>query len=515
MTETDTTVVERVQPFEPSAGPVGPCAMVIFGASGDLTKRKLMPAIVNLRHSGLIGDAFAVVGIARQDVSRDDYRKKTLADLNEFATCPVGAKECEWLAARLEYLCGDLEDDALYDRLAVQLADADAQHATAGNYLFYLAVPPSLFVSVTRSLARVGLLSEESGCWRRIVIEKPFGHDLASARALNRELSASIGEHQVFRIDHYLGKETVQNLMIFRFANGIFEPVWNRRYVDHVQISVAETVGVEQRGGYYEQAGALRDMVQNHLFMLLALTAMEPPNSFEAEAVRDERVKVLQAIRPMTPDKITRNVVRGQYGDGVDLEGKPVPAYRREPKVSPTSNVETFVALKVLVENWRWAGVPFYVRTGKRLPRRVSEIGIQFREPPFVMFRRTSVESVEPNWLIIRIQPDEGISLRFQAKVPGQSLQLGTVKMDFRYDDYFGETPSTGYETLLYDCMTGDATLFHRADIVEEGWEKVMPILEAWGTRPPSDFPNYATGTWGPAAADALLARDNRAWRRI
>ncbi|MPY86521.1 MAG: glucose-6-phosphate dehydrogenase [Luteitalea sp.] len=511
----DTAVVDETRALEPAATPPGPCVMVIFGATGDLTKRKLLPALVNLRQERLLGERFAIVGVGRQTMSDELFRDRMLEDFAQFATRSLSVADTAWLRKRLSYVAGDPTDPDLYTRLERHLAEVDQRCHTEGNYLFYLAMPPSLFMPVSKHLARAGLVAQANTHWRRVVIEKPFGHDLASARDLNRRVSTCLSESQVYRIDHYLGKETVQNLMIFRFANGIFEPIWNRRYVDHVQISVAETVGVEQRGSYYEQAGALRDMVQNHLFMLLALTAMEPPSSFEADAVRSERLKVLQAITPFTPDEVRRYTVRGQYGDGVSTSGERLPAYRSEDHVVRDSDVETYVAWRLMVENWRWAGVPFYVRTGKRLPKRVSEIAIQFKSPPFVMFRKTNVESLQPNILVVRIQPDEGISLRFDAKVPGQTLRLGTVKMNFHYEDYFGESPSTGYETLLYDSMMGDATLFHRADIVEEGWEKVMPVLDAWQHEPVTDFPNYAAGSWGPEAADELLRRDGRSWRRL
>jgi glucose-6-phosphate 1-dehydrogenase len=511
----DTTVVEETRALEPTARPAGACVMVIFGATGDLTKRKLLPAIVNLHQEGLLVDHFAIVGVGRRKMSDDAFRDRMLQELAQFATRPLSASDKTWLCKRLTYLDGDTQDPELYQRLAQHLAEVDERNQTQGSYLFYLAMPPALFMPISKQLARAGLLKQANTHWRRIIIEKPFGHDLASARDLNRQVSTCLGESQVYRIDHYLGKETVQNLMIFRFANGIFEPVWNRRYIDHVQISVAETVGVEQRGGYYEEAGALRDMVQNHLFMLLALTTMEPPSSFEAEAVRSERVKVLEAITPFTPDEVHQYAVRGQYGEGTPADGERLQAYRSESNVAPDSKVETYAALRLMVENWRWAGVPFYLRTGKRLPKRVSEIAIHFKSPPFVMFRKTKVESLRPNLLVVRIQPDEGISLRFQAKVPDQTLRLGTVKMDFHYEDYFGASPSTGYETLLYDAMLGDATLFHRADIVEQGWEKVMPILDRWHEEPAADFPNYASQSWGPEAADRLLQRDGRSWRQL
>ncbi len=493
--------------------PAGPCAMVIFGASGDLTRRKLLPALQNLRRAGLLGDDFAVVAVARAAVDEPTFCAQWLSELERFATTPLEGKDREWVAERMRYVQGTLDAPETYARLAAVLAEVDATRRTAGNYLYYLSTPPALFGPVAGALAAAGLADERDGRWRRLVVEKPFGHDLASARALNLKLLAAFDEPQIYRIDHYLGKETVQNLMVFRFANGIFEPVWNRRYIDHVQITVAETVGVEGRGGYYEGAGALRDMVQNHLFQLLALVAMEPPNSFEADAVRDERVKVLQAIRPFSRDDVDRFAVRGQYGVGAQ-ESQQVVGYRQEPSVQPLSSTETFAAMRVQLDTWRWADVPFYLRTGKRLPSRVSELAIQFKCAPIVMFREAGIGRLEPNLLIVRIQPDEGISLRFAAKVPAPGLQLGTVKMDFKYSDYFGATPATGYETLLYDCMHGDATQFHRADMVEASWGAVMPVLDVWANARAPQFPNYAAFTWGPEEAVEMMAREGRRWRR-
>jgi glucose-6-phosphate 1-dehydrogenase len=487
-----------------------PCAMVIFGASGDLTKRKLMPALLNLRRGGLLPDAFVSVAVARTDVDEAGFREKLLEDLSRFATPALEPAERAWFAARIRYVRGDFHDGDLYVRLSATLAAVAGQ--SGGNVLFYMAVPPALFDDLIAGLSSSGLGREENGRWRRVIVEKPFGHDLESARALNRQISTVFDEPQIYRIDHYLGKETVQNLMVLRFANGIFEPIWNRRYVDHVQITVAETVGVEGRGGYYEGAGALRDMVQNHLFQLLALTAMEPPNSFDADRVRDERVKVLRAIRPFDAELVRRETVRGQYGSG-SIEDRDVPAYRSEPTVSPTSTTETYIGLRLRLDNWRWADVPFYLRTGKRLARRVSEIAIRFKTPPLLLFQDLCADQVVPNVLIIRIQPDEGIALRFQAKVPGPELGLGVVRMDFKYADYFGSRPSTGYETLLYDCMTGDSTLFHRADMVETGWKVVTPILDAWRDTPASVH-LYPAGSWGPDASDELVAADGREWRK-
>jgi glucose-6-phosphate 1-dehydrogenase len=484
-----------------------PCAIVMFGATGDLAMRKLVPALYNLKGDGLLSDQFAIVGVGREALAEERYREKIERDVGEFAPRPVDAGHMEWLSRRATYVTGGFDDEATYRRLREYLADDDR---APRNALFYLATPPNLFEPIIERLGAVGLVDQSAGAWRRVIIEKPFGRDLESARALNRRILAVLQEPQVFRIDHYLGKETVQNIMAFRFGNGIFEPIWNRRYIDHVQITVAEAVGVEQRGGYYDTSGALRDMVQNHLFQLLAVTTMEPPASFLAEPVRDERLKVLHAVRPFSEESARCNVVRGQYVAG-EIEGRAVAAYRTEPRVSPDSQTESYVALKVLVDNWRWAEVPFYLRTGKRLASRVTEIAIQFKSAPLALFRDTPADCVQPNLLVLRIQPREGISLQFEAKVPGPRVQLGTVKMDFRYAEHFGQSPSTGYETLLYDCMIGDATLFHRADIVEAGWKIVAPVLNIWqaGAAPASE---YAAGTWGPPEADALILRDGRGW---
>jgi len=486
-----------------------PSTMVIFGATGDLAKRKLLPALYNLNGDRLLPERFAVVGVGREPMTTDAYREKVSRDLQEFGTAGTERVQCEWLESRLAYLTGDFGDDGLYRRLGDVLSALHESGDSTCDCLFYLATPPALFGPIVEHLGAAGLLAEDGG-WRRVIIEKPFGHDLDSARALNRRLVGLLKEHQIYRIDHYLGKETVQNIMAFRFANGIFEPIWNRRYVDHVQITVAETVGVEQRGDYYDRTGAMRDMVQNHLFQLLALTAMEPPISFEADAVRDERVKVLRAIRPFLPGGLDAQVVRSQYAAG-EVEGTPVPAYRQEPDVARGSTTETYVALKLLVDNWRWADVPFYLRTGKRLPQRLTEVVLQFKRAPFQLFRDTPVGCLPANQLVLCIQPNEGIALHFEAKVPGPRVRLGTVRMDFSYADYFGMRPTTGYETLLYDAMIGDSTLFHRADIVEAGWTVVEPILQAWeGSR--AGLPAYAAGSWGPEAADALMARDEREW---
>jgi glucose-6-phosphate 1-dehydrogenase len=488
--------------------------MTIFGASGDLTKRKLIPALYNLARENFLSKEFAVVGFARREMTNETFREKITQDMQEFATGQIDPDLWHWFVRRLYYVVGDLREVSAYQRLRDLLAQIDKDHGTRGNYLYYLATAPEFFAPVVQQLGAAGLLRPDDGQWRRVVIEKPFGHDLDSARTLNQELRAVLSERQIYRIDHYLGKETVQNILVFRFANGIFEPIWNRRYIDHVQITAAESVGVEDRGGYYDSAGALRDMVPNHLMQLLTLTAMEPPTSFEADAVRDEQTKILRAIQPLTPEEVISRTVRGQYGSGI-IKGDRVPAYRAEPRVAPNSATETFVAMKLSIDNWRWADVPFYLRTGKALPKRVTEITIQFKRAPFILFRKTAVNRLTPNQLILHIQPDEGISLRFDAKVPGPMVRLGAVDMDFRYSDYFGSTPSTGYERLLYDCMIGDATLFQRADMVEAGWGVVDPILDVWKALPPRQFPNYAAGTWEPKEAEALLERDGRQWRRI
>lgn len=489
------------------------CTVVIFGATGDLAKRKLLPAVFNLASRQTLRDGFKVVGVGRKPMTDEAYREKVRQDLSEFSPGPLDEALWEWLAPRLFYDHQTLADLANYQSLRGRLESLGPAGPDGQGYLFYLATPPGAMADIVLRLGAVGLLEESSpGNWRRVILEKPFGHDLASAQALNRQLRSDLAEPQIYRIDHYLGKETVQNLMALRFANGIFEPIWNRRYVDHVQITVAETVGVEDRGGYYDTAGALRDMVQNHLFQLLALTAMEPPNSFNADAVRDERVKVLQAIHLCSRDEVMTSTVRGQYGEGA-LEGKVVTGYRGESSVAPGSTTETFLAMKLLVENWRWADVPFYLRTGKRLPKRVTEIAVQFRSAPLRLFRHTPAKCLVPNQLVIRIQPDEGISLQFQAKVPGPQMRLGPVKMDFSYADHFAAAPNTGYETLLYDCMTGDQTLFHRADMVEAGWSVVAPVLDVIAETPSAFLHDYPAFTWGPAEADALLARDHHAWR--
>ncbi len=497
----------------------GPCSMVIFGAGGDLTKRLVVPALYNLACGKLLPEQFAITGVDLADIPSDKWHE-TLREMTEQFVDAGGHPEdfkpevWNWLVSRMSYLRGDLNDPASYQKLAEHLRDLDAKQQTGGNYLFYLAVADRFFAPTVEHLGASKLTTQENGQWRRVVIEKPFGHDLNSARELNRRILRVLDETQIYRIDHFLGKETVQNLMVFRFANGFFEPVWNRDRIDNVQITVAETVGVERRGKFYENTGALRDMVPNHMFQLLAMTAMEAPSSFSADAVRNEKEKVIESLRVCAPEEVKCMAVRGQYGPGA-IDGNPVVGYRQEADVAPDSPVETYVALKLMIENWRWAGVPFYIRTGKRLVKRKSAIVIRFKEAPQALFRGTAVTRPAPNCLVIRVQPEEGIALEFGAKIPGPTMKLGEVLMDFKYQDYFGAAPSTGYETLIYDVMIGDATLFQRADNIEAGWRVVQPVLDFWASEKPANFPNYAAGSHGPQEADELLERDGRSWRPI
>jgi glucose-6-phosphate 1-dehydrogenase len=491
--------------------PGDPCALVVFGATGDLTKRKLLPSLYNLRVNGLLPRDFALVGIARKACDDEAFRDLMSNDIRSFATGPIDPALWADFRARLHCVSGDLDDPATYRRLAERLVELDREHQTGGNVLFYLATPPDAFAPVVQRLGEAGLTREDGGGrWRRVVVEKPFGRDSESARTLNEALRAVLGEHQLFRIDHYLGKETVQNILVFRFGNGVFEPVWNRRYIDHVQITVAEELGVEGRGAYYETSGVLRDIVQNHIFQLLALVAMEPPSSLGAEAVRNEKVKVLEAIRLLSPEELLSTTVRGQYGEGF-LGEKKVPGYRQEASVSPRSQIDTYAALELQVDNWRWAGVPFYVRSGKRMARRDTRIAIEFRRPPLQLFRETGMKDIEPNRLELLIQPEEGIAIQMKAKRPGPMV-LENVKLDFNYQDFGPQPAATGYERLLYDAMVGDSTLFHRYDSVQAAWRIATPILDLWSSLPARDFPNYAAGSWGPPAADELLRKGGRRW---
>ncbi len=488
-----------------------PTLFVIFGAQGDLTKRKLIPALYNLAASGHLPQEFAVLGVDGIAMNTEDFRIKISRDIQELSIRSIDPTIKEWLLDRLYYLSGDFRDPQTYQLLHDTLTELNGRYGTCGNFLYYLATAPAFFGEISEQLSAKGLVKHEKEYSRRIVIEKPFGHDLASSQSLNQTLRAVLDESQIYRIDHYLGKETVQNILVFRFANGIFEPIWNRQYIDHVQITVAETLGVEHRGAYYDKSGALRDMVPNHLLQLLAYVAMEPPNEFDAEAVRNEKAKLLRAIQPMNPVNVLHSTVAGQYVEGL-CNGHHVPPYRSEENVSPNSLRETYTAMTLFIESWRWEGVPFYLRTGKRMNKRVTEIVIQFKSAPLMLFRNTPVDRLTPNVLVIRVQPDEGISLSFGAKIPGPQVQVGNVDMDFQYAKYFGDAPSTGYETLLHDVMAGDATLFQRSDNVELGWSVVDPILKVWDSLGTHAIHNYAAGSWGPSEADALLAKDGRKW---
>ena len=494
------------------ARPPDPCSFVIFGALGDLTRRLLVPALYNLAADDLLPEHFAVVGIARAEKSDEQFREMMRGALREFATVQVSTSIVDDLLARFFYVRGDFDDDATYRRLGEQVSKIDSKLGTGRNCVFYLATPPDVFATVADHLGRSGLARQDGG-WRRLVVEKPFGIDLETARTLNRRLLSIFSENQLYRIDHYLGKETVQNIMVLRFANGLFEPLWNRDHIDHVQITVAETVGVEARGKFYDRTGTLRDMVPNHLFQLLALTAMEPPICFEADAVRTEKGKAIEAIQRFNMEAVSAHVVRGQYVAG-RVEGRSVASYRNSEGVAPDSSTETFVALRLMMDNWRWAGVPFFLRTGKALAARKTEIAVKFKHAPFALFRDTPVDHLAQNLLVLRIQPDEGASLQFNAKIPGPSIRIDGVRMDFKYQDYFDAAPSTGYETLIYDCMLGDATLFQRADNIEAGWRVVQPILDAW-RQSDGGLSFYPAGSQGPDAAAQLLLRTDREWRAI
>jgi glucose-6-phosphate 1-dehydrogenase len=494
-----------------------PCALIIFGASGDLTRRKLVPAVFNLGLSRSLPSGFAVVGVARRQKTNEQFRAEMKEAVARSARRkPIDPALWEDFERGISYVVGSFDDPATYTNLRAHLDELDRERGTRKNRLYYLAVPPSEFSTIVGHLKEAGLVADPAqertgGPWTRIIIEKPFGHDLPSSRELNDCIASAFAESQVFRIDHYLGKETVQNLLVFRFANSLWEPLWNREHVDHVQITVAEEIGVEGRGKFFEQTGVTKDIVENHLMQLLCLTAMEPPISLSADAVRDEKVKVLRSLRRMDASMVREGVVRGQYGRGF-VKGEEVPAYREEPDVAKDSKVETYVAMKVLVDNWRWGGVPFYVRAGKRLPHKVTEIAIQFKKVPHNLFNATD-GGISPNVLAVRVQPDEGIALRFTTKEPGNATILRDVAMDFRYGSAFGSNTPEAYERLLLDAMRGDATLFTRRDEVEEQWAFIDPVIDAWREHP-SAPPIYPSGSWGPEQADDLLARDGRRWRR-
>ena len=503
--------------------PADPCALVIFGASGDLTRRLLIPALYNLSRTKLLPDKFALIGVGLSPATTESWRARLHDMLKSYVGNPAAEfdvnriDEPAWqrLAEKMSYIQGDLTKPEVYGEIGTALQQAEKTHGTQGNVIFYLAVADRFFGIVVDSLAKAKLTEQSAKAdkhpfWRRVVIEKPFGHSLESARELNALVFRSLHEDQIFRIDHFLGKETVQNIMALRFANGMFEPIWNRDRIDHVQITAAETVGVERRGKFYEATGALRDMVPNHMFTLLSMVAMEPPAGFDANAIRNKKAEVFAAMPAVKPAQ----AIRGQYAAGTVL-GKHMRAYRQEPDVAAASNTETYVAMRVEIDNWRWAGVPFYLRTGKHMSQRRTEIAIRFKPAPYQAFRDTPVDSLPPNWLVLRIAPDEGISLQFEVKRPGPAVDLAAVKMDFRYDDWFAKEPNVGYETLLYDVMTGDPTLFMRADMVEQAWRVVQPVLDAWAAEK-ADFPNYESGSDGPPAADELLARERGCvWRPV
>jgi glucose-6-phosphate 1-dehydrogenase len=508
----------NVSPEDLSKVPAGtanipePTVVVIFGASGDLTKRKLLPALYHLEQAGLLPEQFAIVGVARRSLG-DEFAKDMRAGILEFGGVPADDPHLDDFVKKVHYVAMNFDDGAAYARLKTELDNVAKQHGIGGNRLFYLSVAPEYFAEIIDNLGAQGMAKPSQGS-ARAVIEKPFGHDLESAKELNRQVNSVFAERQIFRIDHYLGKETVQNVLVFRFANGIFEPVWNRNFIDNIQITAAETLGVEGRGPFYEKAGALRDVVQNHVMELLSFVAMEPPTSFESQSVRLEKLKVWQAIPAISME----DVVRGQYGPG-SIKDESVPGYRQEDRVDPDSQTETYTALKLGIDNWRWAGVPFYIRAGKRLAKRVTEVTVQFKQPPMLIFNRGAAGDcgpIQPNVITIRIQPDEGISLRFGAKVPStQSMSVCPVTMDFDYAKAFGKSTANGYERLLLDAMLGDQTLFAHRDGVETTWALYTPILEAWANKKPESFPNYAAGSAGPDCGDELLKRDGRAWRKL
>jgi glucose-6-phosphate 1-dehydrogenase len=491
-----------------------PCSFVIFGVTGDLAHRLVIPALYNLAATGLLPDKFCVVGITRKGMPNDELRDGLMKGLRQFATRPVDDAIATRLLECVTCIAADPREPASFDKMRQQIERLEANRSTGGNRLFYLATPPDAFAPISRELGRTGLLREESGAWRRLVIEKPFGTDLASAKVLNGELLKIVDEHQIYRIDHYLGKETVQNILVLRFANGMFEPIWNRNHIDHVQITVDEKLGVGHRGSFYDSTGALRDMVPNHLFQLLSLVAMEPPIRFDAHSVRSEKADVLAAIQPQSETDALKNSVRGHYQGG-KIGDTEIEDYGKTEDVRPGSTTETYAALKLTIDNWRWAGVPFYLRTGKALGIKRTEVAIKFKQAPFAMFSCTAAETLAENYLVIGVEPTEGIALQFNTKVPGPSIRIDGVEMKFRYKDYFKAEPATGYETLIYDCMIGDNILFQRADSVEAGWKAVQPFLDAWKNAGAKGLQSYKAGSEGPADADELLKRDGRSWRKL
>jgi glucose-6-phosphate 1-dehydrogenase len=490
-----------------------PCCLVIFGASGDLTHRLLVPALYNLAAARLLPETFSLIGVARSPSSSEAFRADLAKSLPQFANRSIDQNVLNQVLGCVGYVQGDPDDESTYANIERELTRVERERATQGNRLFYLATPPAGFAPIGCHLGQSGL-ARENGAWRRVIVEKPFGTDLASAHALNQKLLSVLKEHQIFRIDHYLGKETVQNIMVLRFANGLFEPIWNRDHIDHVQITVAESLTVGRRGNYYDATGALRDMVPNHLMQLLSLIAMEPPSRFAADSVRAEKAQLLEAVQLQNCAEALRNSVRAQYDDGF-VENQRVEAYRKTKDVDPHSTTETYVALRLMIDNWRWANVPFYLRTGKALRGKQTEVAIKFKQAPIAMFRDTPVDRLAENFLVIGIQPNECIGLEFNAKTPGPSIAIGGVSMTFRYEDYFEAAPSTGYETLIYDCMVGDAILYPRADGIEAGWRVVQPLLDAWRDAPDEHLASYRAGSDGPKEADELLARDGRRWRPI
>ena len=498
-----------------SATTAPPCLLVIFGASGDLTKRLLMPALFNLACDELLPEKFAIIGIAMDEMNTDQFRAKMARDVRQFTTRKT-FDDAVWdkFVGRIHYTTGKFDDDAAYAKLGEMVAGLDAEYQIEGNVIFYMAVPPSVFGMISDHLDAAGFKNRDKG-WTRLIVEKPFGHDLSSGIALNQQLLKHWTEDQIYRIDHYLGKEAVQNLLTFRFSNGMFEPLWNKNHIDHIQFSVAETVGVEGRGKYYDSSGVLRDMIQNHMFQMLAYLCMEPPSSFRPDAVRNEKSKLLDAVRVMSPDQVEHYTVRGQYGPGKRTDGSPAVGYRDEPDVAPDSRTETFAAVEMYIDNWRWEGVPIYLRSGKRLWKRGTEIVVQFKKAPEVIFRNTAVDHLESNVLLFHIQPDQAIEIRFQAKTPGPTIQLQPVDMRFDYDEAFEASRGTGYEVLLYNCMIGDATLFSRSDLVEIAWRVAQPMLDAWAKTPVPAGDTYPAGSWGPKSAFDLLSRSGRRWLEV